>query len=297
MQVSTALLSTGLLIGLLASGEDDTVAVKAVADRYLQLTLQERDMESAAELLGDDFRFQDPTVEAFGPDPIIAGIEGKETFLSIQKTWTVSESSFDVSRSFTSGSHVLYAGKISWRNGDGPMIEGVPFATFLRVRDGKIVSRLDLGGYDRVVPGADLSIPEETLGIATEYLEAYGRSDFGPVGDMLAEEAVFVEVHADDWGGGQPVEGRAAVLAHLGEAHRGIENLRFDMEPFLASGHHALFVGECSFEATPEGADAKVEVTMPIWVMLEVRDAEVVEHRDFSGFDHYAAAMEAAAAY
>ncbi len=265
-----------------------------IADRYLQLAFAENDEVAATAMVTEDVLFMDPTTEVWG-SPASTGVRGRDAFLALQKSWGIEEISYDTTTRLVSGTHSLHAGRLSYKLEGQPLIRDVPFITMLRVREGAIVSRLDFGDYDDIALKAPVD-SSELSGIAHEYLAAYEKGDLDTMGGLLSDQAVFVDVHSDDLGAGEPVQGRAGITGRIGEQRAEIRGLDFELSPFITSLHHVVFVGECELEtkAHTRAQGEFLKVRFPLWIMLKVVDGEVVEHRDFAGLDDLRAGLEGA---
>lgn len=265
----------------------------AVAEQYVAANFQERDLGRAGALLAEDAWFVDPTGEVFG-GPLASGVRGREAILDLQRSWRVEGSSFAVALEFVAGEYAVRAGTLDLRYPGDAHVEDLPFATLLCIRDGAIVERRDYGDYRQLVKAPE--VEPELERIARSYLEAYFGRRFAELEALQAEGVVFQDPTAAMIGGGRRIEGRAAVRANFERAFTG--SLAFAFEPVCSFffQHHAVAAGTCTFSFSGAALGLEVEradFELPLLVALEIRDGEVVEHRDYADYATYLAQLAA----
>ena len=186
----------------------------------------------------------------------------------------------------------MRAGRCGFSFANGSSVKGVPFATILRVADGAIVERRDYGDYRELASASPVEPHLED--VAREYLAAYLERRFADLAELAGASLRFQDPTAVLIGGGRVVEGPEAVRAHLERAFQG--SLSFELEPTLSFFYHrtALFAGTCRYAYAGRTLGLPVEKAsfeVPLVVVLQVRDGEVVEHRDYAGYEDFQAQM------
>jgi ketosteroid isomerase-like protein len=124
----------------------DTERTREVAARYLQ-AYYDADLETQAELLAPDARFQDQTAQVYGPN---AGqpMEGRETIIGRRRTTfqNVKDFGLDVDESFASNHHAVFIGTTHYTLANGARYKQ-PAVFVVEVRNNLVTHHWDFVDY------------------------------------------------------------------------------------------------------------------------------------------------------
>ena len=94
--------------------------VAKIADAYLDVAFSVEGLDKSGTYMHKDITFIDPTAEVWPGGVASKGIQGRDRFIALQKSWGIVESSFEPSGGFESGAFALRVGKLSWKGAQGP---------------------------------------------------------------------------------------------------------------------------------------------------------------------------------
>ncbi len=249
-----------------------------VAERYLELSFG-RQYDALLELYAPDAVFSDPTAEVF-EDPEVAGpVVGASAIVALQKGWGLDRVDFQEDEGFTVGQYSVHRGTLNVGYAGSDVDVALPFATVLRVVDGRIAERIDHAEYVESF-GLDGfgDATAATRRVAERYLQAYLDADLEVQRELLAPDVDFQDPTAQVYGpgSGQPIRGADALLARRARTFANVTDFGLDVETSFVSAHHAVFMGTTRY--TLAGGQ---RFAQPAVFVVEVRDGKVTAHRDY----------------
>lgn len=249
-----------------------------VAARYLELTFDRR-YDALLELYASDAVFSDPTAEVFG-DPELAGpVVGASAIVALQKGWGLDRVEFHEDVGFTVGQYSVHRGTLTVGYAGSDAEVALPFATVLRIVDGRVAERIDHAEYVESF-GLDgfEDTTETTRRVAGRYLQAYLDADLDTQRELLAPDVDFQDPTAQVYGpgSGQPIRGAEALLARRARTFANVAEFGLDVERSFVSNHHAVYMGMTRYTLANGQRFAQ-----PAVFVVEVRDGKVTAHRDY----------------
>lgn len=251
-----------------------------VADRYISLTFDQR-YDDLLDLYAEDAVFWDPTGDVFrGSGAAGVLVHGGGAIVETQKSWGIAESEFDLAQSFTVGEYSLYRGILRVRYTGSEDFSPIPLITVIRVEDGRVSERLDIGEYIESFGMGDgfAESTRETEEVAARYLEAYLGADFEAQQALLATDAKFQDPTAQVYGpnSGLLLSGADQIVERRRRTFQNVTNFGLEVSESFVANHHAVFIGTTTYTLANGTRFAQ-----PAVFMVEVRDGRVSRHWDF----------------
>ena len=254
--------------------------IQEVTQRYLNLTFgEQRDLDQILPLLADDFFFVDPTSDALGAESQSAkGVVGAKNFVAHERNWGLDTVSFDSDKEVVIGNSVLHLGHIGWTAKGSPPVNGIPFATLLQVRDGKLVERRDYGDYDLFIPNMEQK-SQGTENTASEYVEAYRTGSADTLADFLSDDSMLSTQSTLNADSTSHKQGRKAILQFVKDKFETTKELELEFELAFCSGRHAFYTGTSNYLSGQELLQADH------WMVITIDDGVVIEHREWTNLN------------
>ena len=285
--------------------------VGEVAEEYMALTMAGR-LDETRPLYAEDVFFIDPTTDVFDA-PLAMGVQGADEIIALQRTWGIEHGQMDVVESFVSGEHAVFYGLHSARYSSGAEGGPMPFASILRIRDGRVLERIDYGDYvgytarlRRGQPGAGARSLEQT---ARAYMSAYADGRFEDWAGLFGAGPVFQDptraVFGDE--SDAPRVGADGIIAWFTETFDPVLEFDIDIRDSFYTPSHAVFLSQVRWVVDPaalagaeddegrEEEDAEpVEVSVPLVTALTFEDGKIVGHRDYWNAEAWIQSVRAA---
>ena len=255
----------------------------AQSTRELSLRYLEQDsalaFDSVRTLLDPDMTFWDPTGNVFQNEFSGQPLIGAESFLEVQKGWGLEEIQFVPDVSMFVGEYALHRGTYSARFSGEPEWTHIPFVTVHRVRDGRLVERIDFGEYIQSFGLGDRFDDNTTWTevVADQYLDAYTGGDIETQAVIMADDVVFQDPTAQVFGppSGQLFEGKESLLARRKQIYQNVGSFSLDVASKFYANNHAVYMGHVEYTAGGR------EYRQPAVFVVEVRNQRVTRHWDF----------------
>ncbi|MCZ6836061.1 MAG: nuclear transport factor 2 family protein, partial [Planctomycetota bacterium] len=256
---------------------------------------QERNIESASELLSPDLFMIDPTAIVFG-GPLATGIKGRDKIVALINSWNINEMNFDQEVVFWCGEFACAAGTLSYTIDGALPIKDVPFANILRVKDGKIIERTDYGDYTQSFTEPPASPEPDLESIATKYLLAYLEMRYKDLALLLDEKAVFIDPTSAILGQGAPREGRSNILNTFQNAFGVVLEFDFVQKRTFFFQNHAVFAGTTRYAMAGAALGLQKERVefegIPMLIVLEIVGGKVVKHTEYADYEEFLKQVE-----
>ncbi|MGD9587709.1 MAG: nuclear transport factor 2 family protein [Pyrinomonadaceae bacterium] len=132
-----------------------------------------------------------------------------------------------------------------------------------------------------------------TQDVAAKYFQQYMAIDWEKLGPLMHDEISFEDPTAEMLFGGKRPVGKANVLKNFREVFVSITNMTPKLTRTFASGNIAVFEMDLSFSFR-NNQNGITTISMPLVVVLTVKDGKVVKHRDYGDYREYLSQLRAA---
>ncbi|MDZ7869322.1 MAG: nuclear transport factor 2 family protein [Rheinheimera sp.] len=132
---------------------------------------------------------------------------------------------------------------------------------------------------------------KQSADVGATYLTAYFQKDWATLDKLLAENATFADPTATRLFGAAGKTGKAVIMQAFRENYAPI-SFDFQQERSWGAIDHVVFTGQLSWTYQLQKGQLVVE-KMPMMVVLQIVDGQVVSHLDYADYRPYFAAEAA----
>ena len=271
--------SSSVVLAQAPSDPPLAAGTREVTDRYLELTFNQQ-YDALLDLYTEDAVFFDPTGDVFKPDQPHEPTVGGARIVALQKSWGIESTDFDIDAAFTVGEYSLYRGTLNTRFRGSDRTIAIPLVMVLRVVNGRIAQRMDIGEYIESFGLGNRfdAATAETRAVADRYLRAYLDADLDAQRNELDASVRFQDQTAQLFGppSGQLIEGADTLLKRRAITFANVSDFDLDVSDSFVSWHHAVYIGTTTYTVGSGASYAQ-----PAVFVIEVRDGKVTRHWDF----------------
>lgn len=286
-----------VLLSAVGQAQEPTSTAE-VAARYIELSFGQQ-YEALKEVYADDVLFIDPTGDVWS-ERLANGVRGADSVISLEKSWEITSSSFDIQESFSVGEYALFRGLLTWTTRSSPQVT-TDFITIVRVVDGRVAERHDYGNYvtpfGQSMPAAVHDNTRASEEIGRRYFQNYLDREHDAMLASYADSVTFQDPTAAWFGpnSGGFYQGKSGVDAMMRRVFQNISEFDFEVEKAWFSNHHAVFMGKTTFTLVPAATGAPGDITFEhsAVFVVTVADGKVIAHRDYVDYSTFRRQLQA----
>lgn len=131
--------------------------------------------------------------------------------------------------------------------------------------------------------------PERTAAtesLATKYFNTYMAMDWNKLGQFMHDEITFADPTASLLFGEKNPAGKESVLKNFRDGYASLTNMTPKLTRTFFSGDTGVFELDLAFSFKTR-KDTVETVTMPLVVVITVKDGKVIMHRDYGDYRAY----------
>lgn len=132
-----------------------------------------------------------------------------------------------------------------------------------------------------------------TQDIATKYFNAYMAIDWNKLDALAHDEITFEDPTAELLFGEKKPAGKQAVMKNFRDTYASITNMTPKLTRTFFSGNSGIFEMDLSF-SFKNRQNGITTITMPLVVVITVKNGKVIAHRDYGDYREYVKQMKAA---
>lgn len=129
--------------------------------------------------------------------------------------------------------------------------------------------------------------------IATKYFNNYMAIDWSNLADLMHNDISFEDPTAEILFGFKKPIGKENVLKNFRDTFVGITNMTPKLIRTFFSGDNGVFEMDLSF-SFKNRQNGITTISMPLVVVISVKDGKVIEHRDYGDYREYLKQLKAA---
>lgn len=134
-----------------------------------------------------------------------------------------------------------------------------------------------------------------TREIATRYFDLYMAMDWDKLETMLHADGSFQDPTAALLFSGEKESGKAAMMKKFREGYASLTSMKADLSRTFFSSSVGVFELDLTF-GFRNRQNGITTITMPLVVVITVKDGKVIEHRDYGDYTEYLKQLRAAQA-
>ncbi len=158
-----------------------------------------------------------------------------------------------------------------------------------------IFTLIAVGAVDAQPPKEFLDTTAKTKEVATKYFDLYMAMDWDRLETMLHLDSSFQDPTAALIFSGEKESGKAAMMKKFREGYASLTSMKAKLSRTFFSSSVGVFELDLTF-GFRNRQKGITTITMPLVVVITVRDGKVIEHRDFGDYTEYLKQLKAAQA-